>query len=214
MKYLGFMAHLSEDEFDYLEEVLQEYNIGSYLIGFENEPYDHFHFLVEMELKDYHNFTQRVFVKKYKLRGKAQANQPRQYGKIKDIQDLEKLKSYTIKDNNYRSNLSQADVLRIFEQSHKKECLKLLKDKMYDWVENAFSTQDLTIDELNQNGKLSCKRNNIDSAKYLIVDFCIQNNVQITNSKLKTFYNFWLAKSDIFNHIDRIDIIRQFNNFN
>lgn len=214
MKYLGFMAHLSEDEFNYLEEVLQEYNIGNYLIGFENEPYDHFHFLVEMELKDYHNFTQRVFVKKYKLRGKALAGQPRQYGKIKDIQDLEKLKSYTIKDNNFRSNLPEADVQRIFEQSHKKECLKLLKDKLLIWVEDSFNTKDLTLDQLNNNGNISCMRPNInDTAKYLIVDYCLQNDIQITTSKLKMFYNFWLSKTELYLHSDKIDNVRQFNNF-
>lgn len=214
MKYLGFMAHLSEDEFDYLEEVLQEYNIGSYLIGFENEPYDHFHFLVEMELNDYHNFTQRVFVKKYKLRGKAKDGNCRQYGKIKDIQDIDKLKSYTIKDNNYRSNLSEADVLRIFEQSHKKESLKLLKDKMFQFVEDIFDTKDLTFDQLNKNGNNACYKPHItDSAKHAIIEFMLQNDVQITTSKLKTFYNYWISKTEIYLHSDRITLLRQFNNF-
>lgn len=209
------MAHISEDQFDYLEEVLQEYNIGYYLIGFENEPYDHFHFLVEMKLSDYHNFTQRVFVNKYKLRGKAIAGHPRQYGKIKNIQDIDKLKSYTIKDNNYRSNLSEADVQRIFEQSHKKESLKLLKDKMYEHVESAFNTEDLTIDQLNKNGNISCMRPHLtDSSKYLIIQFCLQNEVDITNSKLKTFYNYWLMKTELFSQSDKIDCLRHFNNFN
>lgn len=189
-KYIGFMAHLSISEFDYLEEIIQEYDCGYYLIGYEAEPYNHFHFVCQMSLPSYHNFTKRVFITKYKLRGKASAGKARQYGKIKNIDDIEKLKSYTIKDGNYRSNMSEADVKSIFEKSHKKESIKLLKEKVYDYIES-----------------------NKGFTNYLIVKYCIENEVDISPSKLKMLRNYWLQRTDKITLDEKISQIQILNNF-
>jgi hypothetical protein len=136
MEYIAFMCHTTLEHFDYLEETLQEYNIGTYFIGYEAQPYEHYHFLVEMNNDDYVKFRKRVFIDKLKLRGQAKQGQPRQYGKINNIKDIEKMKSYTIKEGNYRTNLvSQDELSEILEKSFskqekidkEKEILKLLK---------------------------------------------------------------------------------------
>lgn len=189
-KFIGFMAHLSITEYDYLEEVLQEYDCGYYLIGYEAEPYNHYHFLCQMSLSNYHNFTKRVFTTKYKLRGKAIKGHSRQYGKIKEIHDIEKLKSYTIKDGNYRSNMSEEDVKKIFDNSHKKETLKLQKDKMIDYI-GSFQ----------------------GDPKTKIIKYCLAHDVDITASKLKSFYNYYLAKTTYLTETDKILKIKEFNNF-
>jgi hypothetical protein len=113
MEYMAFMAHTTYEMVDYLEETLKEYNIGTYFIGYEEKPYEHFHFLVEMENDDYIKYRKRVFIDKLKLRGQARQGQPRQYGRIKDIKDLEKMKSYTIKEGKFRTNLEDQQELQI-----------------------------------------------------------------------------------------------------
>ena len=95
-QYIGFMCHLPETEFDYLEETLKEYNIAGYIIAHETQPYSHYHFICEMADSDYHSFAQRVFKKKHGLRGRAVKGDPRQYGRLKHIENLQRLKAYTI----------------------------------------------------------------------------------------------------------------------
>ena len=135
MEYIAFMAHTTYEMFDYLEETLKEYDIGTYFIGYEKEPYEHFHFLVEMASDDYVKYRKRVFIDKLKLRGQARKGQPRQYGKVNNIKDLEKMKSYTIKEGKFRTNIEDKEELQVlidnaFSKQEKidkeKEILKLL----------------------------------------------------------------------------------------
>lgn len=135
MNFLAFMCHAPTSDYNYLETTLQEYNVGQYLIGHESTPYEHYHFLVQMSSDDYHLFAERVFRKKYKLRGRATKDNPRQYGKLKKIEDLEKLKSYTIKDGNYRSNMPEQDVKKYFENSFKKIEKKKIYQEIFETIE-------------------------------------------------------------------------------
>lgn len=101
------MAHINKDNFEYLEETLLEYDIGHYIIAFEHKNYDHFHFYCQMTEIHYHRFAKRVFKDKFKLRGRAKDGLPRQYGKVKSVENHEKMLSYTLKDENYKTNMSQ-----------------------------------------------------------------------------------------------------------
>lgn len=136
--FIAFMCHLPESEYDFLESTLQEYNIHRYLIGYEASPYSHYHVLVQMTNEDYHRFAERVFRKKFKLRGKAINGNPRQYGKIKKIDDLEKMKSYTVKDGNYRSNMPESEVQQYFANSFKKEEKKKMYQEIFEHCEQQF----------------------------------------------------------------------------
>ena len=139
--FIAFMCHATNDHYDYLETTLQEYNIGQYLIGYEASPYEHYHFLVQMTSSDYHLFSERVFRKKLKLRGRAQQDKPRQYGKLKLIEDFNKLASYTIKDGNFRSNMPEQDVQQYFENSFKKEEKKKIYEEIFINIENSYEPQ-------------------------------------------------------------------------
>lgn len=121
LQYIAFMAHLPIKDADEVLEVLKEYDIGTYLMGLETKPYDHIHFLVQMKEEDYHRFSKRVFKDKYQLRGRAQKGAPRQYGKVKKIDDLEKMKAYTVKCKNVLTNMEQKDLDRYIEKSFIKE---------------------------------------------------------------------------------------------
>lgn len=137
LPWIAFMAHIPHSQIDYVEQTLKEYDIGLYIIGLEKTDYEHMHFLVEMKEIDYHKYSKRVFKDKFKLRGRAIKNAPRQYGKLKQIEDLEKLKAYTVKDQNIRSNMKQEDLDTYIELSFKKEdklkfteeCIELLEER-------------------------------------------------------------------------------------
>ena len=94
MEYIGFMCHLPLEEFTYINDTLKEYNIGGYIIAHEEKPYSHYHIICQMSDSDYHSFAQRVFKKKHNLRGRACNGNPRQYGRIKHIENLQRLKAY------------------------------------------------------------------------------------------------------------------------
>lgn len=117
LEYIAFMCAAYHINYDYLEQTIQEYPIGLYLISAEVTPDahnetngEHFHFLVQMTDKDYHNFAKRVFKDKLKLRGQARDGKPRQYGRVKKIEDLERMAAYTIKQGNIRTNMTDAQL--------------------------------------------------------------------------------------------------------
>jgi hypothetical protein len=122
--YQFFMCHINHEHFDYLEQTLLEYEIGEYVIGAEITPntgIHHFHFLVEMSKYDYAKFSKRVFIQKFQLRGRATKGAPRQYGKVKDIQSLDKAAAYSIKDGNIRTNMSQTRIDKLAELAYEKK---------------------------------------------------------------------------------------------
>lgn len=138
MEYLAFMAALRHCEIESVIEDLGQYEIGTYLIGLEtatgvhlDTEGQHMHFLVQIKLKDYNAFVKRIFVDKYKLRGRALKDKPKQYGKVKKIEDLGRLMSYTVKDGNVHTNMSQHELDVYCQASFKKrEDKKFIDDVM------------------------------------------------------------------------------------
>lgn len=138
MEWMAFFFAIRHSEFDYLESTLLEYDIGGYIIAAETSPGvhkdtdgEHFHILVEMKDEDYHKFSKRVKVK-YSLSGRSTANTTRQYGKVKTIENLEKMKAYTVKDGNVRSNLLQEELDRLKEKSYKKNETKTFENELIE----------------------------------------------------------------------------------
>ena len=114
--WVAFMAHLPKEEFDHLERELEECNLQRFIISHEvsSKGTSHFHFLCqtqEDDLKFYDNYRKRNFIDKYKLRGQPKKDLPRQYGKVRDINELDKMASYTVKDEDFRvMNISQEEI--------------------------------------------------------------------------------------------------------
>lgn len=136
--FIAFMGHMPLADYDYLESTLLEYDIGGYLIGAETSKagVEHYHFLVEMSSDDYHLFAERVFRKKYKLRGRATKGQARQYGKLTEIRDFERLKSYTLKEGNIRTNMSEEELASAKENSFSKNEKIDKREKMVNALKN------------------------------------------------------------------------------
>jgi hypothetical protein len=121
-KIIACFFTLPETEFDTLEEILLTYDIGRYLIGFETNPdakkKEHFHLLFEGTDGIYNAFSKRI-IEKYGLRGKGRGN--KKYGRVlKDIRDLEKMCSYTVKEGNYRGNFPEVDIQQWYSESFSK----------------------------------------------------------------------------------------------
>lgn len=158
MNYLAFMAAIPHTHFGYLEETLKEYNIGNYIIANEitttshkETNGQHFHFLVQMEDEDYHRYAKRVFKDKFKLRGRAAKDLPRQYGKVNKIENLERMKAYTVKSGNIRSNMPQEELDGYMEASFEREDKLKIKDELFqklrginllDWTTNRYGIRD------------------------------------------------------------------------
>ena len=118
------MFHINRTEFDFIEDTLKRYDIGEYIIAFEKavvntKTIEHFHIVFEGTIKIYNNFS-KVLKEKYKLNGSAKKGQTRQYGKIKNIKDIEKLKSYTLKDGDFRTNMDDEVIHSLVQNSYQK----------------------------------------------------------------------------------------------
>ncbi len=143
--HLAFFGAIPHSQIDYLNEVLQEYSIGEYVLcgetttdAHKETQGEHFHFVVQMSLKDYHKFSKRIFIDKYKLRGVAKKGLPRQYGKVKVIENLAKMKAYTVKGGDkalIRTNLSctelDALILESFQNEEKNQQHQQHKQQLF-----------------------------------------------------------------------------------
>lgn len=119
-KWQAFMFHLPPDLSEYIRDLLHEYDTGQYLIAHEATPYSHYHIVAQISDRDYHKLAKRI-IEKHNLRGRAISNKPRQYGKLKKINDLERLLIYTCKDQNVIGNFSEAEIKKYIERSFKKD---------------------------------------------------------------------------------------------
>lgn len=128
------MAHIPHSEIDFIvNDLLEQQEVITYLIGLETSSKvgEHYHFLVCVDSDTwYHKWSKKIFKDKYQLKGKAYKidgkGYPRQYGKLKEIKDLEKMGAYTVKDSNIRTNMPQNEIDNFVQKSHKKNILLTL----------------------------------------------------------------------------------------
>lgn len=139
------MAHIPHSDIDYVVWALCQYeSVSEYLIGLETGDYEHMHFVVQMTPDDYKRFSKRVFVDKYKLRGKATKGLSRQYGKVKAIENLERMQCYTVKDGNVRTNMPEEKLEYLQSQSFQKDdsTSKGFRKELLEYVKTHFDPGD------------------------------------------------------------------------
>lgn len=131
----AFMAAIKLSELDYVEKLLKKY-IGEqpYLICGEvaegkhvETDGEHMHIWCKMKEADYHKYT-KVLKTKYKLRGRATVGRPRQYGKIKSIESVERLQIYMMKDQDAKNSMVRTNM--------KDEEIETMKGKSFKKAEN------------------------------------------------------------------------------
>ena len=114
-KWMAYMGHIAHTEFENLKTEMLKFE-APYVMSAEDGAYEHFHFLAKLTDRQYYNFCKRVFKDKYKLRGRAVADKPRQYGKVQKIKDLSKMMAYTIKDKNFATNMTTEEIEAILNK--------------------------------------------------------------------------------------------------
>jgi len=128
LPWISFFGAIRHKWFEYCVNILQEYDIGYYIAAAEKETEhhketdgEHLHFTVQMTERQYQTFAKRIFIDKFKLRGRAKDGCPRQYGKVKAIRDLEKMKAYTVKEGNILTNIPDEELKHLMEIAFKKD---------------------------------------------------------------------------------------------
>ena len=133
-EWIACFFALPLETFDDLEKRLLSYDIGPYIIAYENEPKEHFHLLFKGTKQIYTNFSKSI-VEKYGLRRTGKGGLIR-YGKVKEIRDIEKMKSYTCKQQNIRTNIPDEEIKLIIEKSFIKVERKKFLDDIVDHLDN------------------------------------------------------------------------------
>jgi len=201
MEFIAFMAAILHTEYDYLENIIQEYDIGGYLIAAEisddshKDTYgQHFHFLVQMNDVDYHKFSKRVFIDRYKLRGKAIKDKPRQYGRVKKIHDLERMGAYTLKDGNIRSNMTEQQLQSFKDIAFKVNEKEDFRDKIMDYIKEKVNK----ISEYNQETLVVDKRTKIKIVDdYLIISYIIDyykslpDKLPVSKAQIESHFKYY-----------------------
>lgn len=191
MEYISFMAGIQHKEIDYVEETLQEYAIGQYIIGMEKSTSahkeldgEHMHFCVQMTQDDYHRYSKRVFIDRFKLRGRAQKDKPRQYGKVKSIDNIDKMLSYTTKDGHFRTNMSSEEIKKIYEASYQKKDWQDEETKLFTYLSKQNLEDMLIVDRYgNENYNCLAMNNNYDILNQSIIRYYIENDLKISLSR-------------------------------
>jgi hypothetical protein len=194
-EWVAFMGHIPHSEFDYLKSEMEKLE-APYIMAAESGKYEHFHFLAKITKRQYHNFAAKNFARKYKLRARwkksANGNLPRQYGKVNEIKDISKMMTYTMKDKNYVTNMTEGQIETIINmkiedvKNTKNEMDAEVKDKMIKYVNK-------TIDTYITNKKY------IDSRKIIrmaIIDFMILRKATIIKTTIERYYFYYIAQTD------------------
>ncbi len=209
------MAHIPHSQIDYVEETLLSYpEVCTYLIGMETTDFEHMHFVVTTTKQTwYRNFSKRVFIDKFKLRGKAVKGKPRQYGMIGKIKDEYKLKCYTVKDKNIRTNMPQSEIDDYVANSRKKVELEgyysqilakiddFVKNRNSDYLQSQKEISKNYIDthEKNKNLERSNRRQYDDLPEdvkiFIIKEFQDSKIDSITKGKIDAVWNRWMTKN-------------------
>lgn len=125
-QWIACMAHIPHSEREYIKKYISN-RYTEHIIAYEHSEKvgEHIHFLLWSEDKDdYSRLVNNVFKRRYKLRGRATKGACRQYGKVKEIENIRKMMAYTVKDKNVDimtgPHLSKETIAQAFEQSFQK----------------------------------------------------------------------------------------------
>lgn len=133
--FVAFMVRIPHANRVQLQKIIEIY-VGpkaKYLLAAEKDKKnrEHFHGII-MCKSDQYDKIQRHFREKWKLSGQAQKDGLKQYGRIRNIKDKNKVLSYTVKDGNvYTSDSWDIDLKPYIAASYPKptETKKQLREK-------------------------------------------------------------------------------------
>lgn len=222
----AFMGHVPHSQIDYIVETLKSYEeVINYLVAMETSPTvgEHMHFIIKSVKTSsscfYEKFRERVFKRKLALRGRALKNKPRQYGKIKDIKDYQKIGAYTVKDGNIRTNFPQDEIDLFRENSYKKFELEGYYSQFLEKIDKYviklklehvqsdkqlkkewFDTHPTTCQNSDMDSPAQCpySADPLDLSRtvklYIIKELKDSDTESITKGKIDAIWNRWMSK--------------------
>lgn len=192
------------DQMDYLEKTLLEYDIGNYAIAFEcedskGEPKPHFHFFFYGTEQIYSALSKRI-ADKYKLR-KNQKGGKINYGKVKNIRDIEKMLAYTVKHGCIRTNFPEEELKTAIEQAFiKVKQVDRLKD-MCEWLdlleEDLLAPQHIVLAQ----SEFCSKSKTIyadEIIKKNIILYCLENDLRISRPSITSYHIYYITHTNRF----------------
>ena len=193
-RWIAFMGHIAHTELEYLKNEMAKLK-APYVMAAETAGYEHFHFLAKITERQYHTFAKRVFKDKFKLKGRwwkntAGKNKPRQYGKVnKEIRDLSKMMSYTLKDKNFVTNMEVKDIetilkKKIDEVENTKD--REIKDKMMEYVNN----------HIKEHLGDYAKNRHEKYIRIAIIRFQKEYKKSISRASIERYYWYYVANTD------------------
>jgi len=139
-----YASILHTEESKVLKQLKSYKSVGTYIMSLEvcekshqATGGQHMHFLVEMDNKDFNAF--RDWQKRhFSLQCKAEDSGARQFGKVKNIENLSRMAIYTVKHENVRTNMSDELLRLLVKQSFikidKKDEVKMLYKHLDDKI--------------------------------------------------------------------------------
>lgn len=220
MSWIACMAHIKHDQKEILEKYVTN-RFTQYIIAYETSPKvgEHIHFLLwAEELEDYHKLAQNIFKRKYNLRGKATKGKCRQYGKVKEIEDIDRMMAYTVKDKNVTYKIDDSNIDQIskaFATSFQKNdnltrlnniLLQYIdENKAQEYKDDGYGGHDPVADSFSL-----CRRQFI--TKYTTTYFELFEKVPTRNMIINAVVKYD-TKKGIQWYLDTVHITNQFNNY-
>ncbi len=197
-EWIAFMAHIPHADADEIRQDLERLET-KYIMGLEVSSYEHIHFLALMTEKEYANIRKRLFIDKYKLRGRAIKGKPRQYGKEKEIRDIEKYTKYCLKDQNFLTNMEKSEIediikMKIDDVKNTKgnDARKEMKDKLLEYLEKVNMKP---IKSYHPNDDERMAQDWEFRVKVKIIDFMREEKLIIRRTTIDMYYYYVIAYS-------------------
>lgn len=211
LEYIACFFDLELTEFDFLESTLTKYDIGNYTIAHEAEPKSHFHLLFEGTPSVYTNFS-KVIIEKYKLRRKGRGGVIK-YGKVKNIRNLERMLTYTLKDGNFRSNMDKNQLSNYFKQSFKKVLKNEIIDNIVQHIDILLSDDEDLMESFFSGttswfGNISAFK--LDILRPNIIDYLVENDIKHNFNQMENYLYQYLCRNTFFNKTEKKKMIEAY----
>lgn len=209
----AFMGHVPHNMIEFVIDTLESYeDCIHYLVGLETSKTvgEHMHFIVKSKKSGfYEKFRERVFKRKLALRGRALKNKPRQYGKIKNIADYEKLGAYTVKDKNIRTNFPQDEIDNFVANSYKKFELEGYYLQFLEKIDDFVKKEKQDHNEIKRQARYfemsDYEKRQYNEAHPIDLDYSVKlfiikemqaaETESITKGKIDAVWNRWMSKN-------------------
>jgi hypothetical protein len=178
-EWIACMFAVKHSEYDHIKSRLFHYLPKGELFIISKEIADgshkhsngeHIHICARMTSVIYGNMSENI-TRKYKLRGKAGDGEPRKYGKVQGIRQIDLMCAYVLKDGEYETNIAKDRLDELLALSHTKTKNEI--PKKIDVRKQSKSWSQRVVEELTKNQEISNKKWCHHRDKHIIADMML-----------------------------------------